>query len=346
MKKFSSIILSLILFFTTLPLNAQDVVPVISREDLKHYNYVNKTVNKDIKTYHIDNPIAKHKEFMDIVKWKSDKAFDALKGKNNGTYSDKQTAWNMAFFPHIDKEEKYPNSQYFKKPYELYSYALEIYYTNMMEPEAQRIGLKDYREKARKHIGQIIQKRSLDRNFFANTEVTEGKNPMNEAGYLVAYASQINSFYNEVKELKYRKKTCEHPKLYGIEDVSKDVDCQRALALADDYDLSIIQGGALRIGTFAAIASEEVEQCLRNVLMQLQTPFLPFEEVEDFLKYKSDLSYVDSDGSIHTPPESTWQSCGMSKKELIQIIADNSITREQARQSLKKGVGGKILQGL
>lgn len=347
MKKFSSIILSLILFFTTLPLNAQDVVPVISREDLKHYDQVNTTINKDLnKTITFDNPHAVYEEFKQILKYKSEQAFKDYKKNPGKTYSEKQTAWNMAFFPIIGKEEKYPKSKYFQEPYQLYAYALETYYTNIMEPEAQRIGNKEYRNKARKHIAQIIQKRSQGDNFFANTKVTEEKNPMNEAGYLVAYASQINSFYNEVQELKYRKKTCEHPKLYGIEDVDNDVDCQRALALADDYNLSIIQGGAFRIGSFASIAAEELEKCLRDVLFQLQTPFIPFEEVEDFLKHKSDLSYVDSDGNVHTSPESTWQSCGMSKKDLIQIIADNSMTREEAKQSLKKGIGGKILQGL
>ena len=333
MKKILSITLSVIMILGALPLNAQEIpAPVISREDMDHYNDVSATINKEFnQSIVLDNPHAVHEEFKQILKYKSDQAFKNLKKNPGKTYSDKQTAWNMAFFPLIDKEEKYPKSKYFQEPYLLYSYALEVYWQNL--PEGQHIGMKDYRTRARKHIREIIGKRSQNKNFFADTTIEETRNPMTEVPYLIAYATQINSFYNEVQELKYRKQTCKNPKMYGIEDVNNDVDCQRALALADNYDLKTIQSGAIRIGTFASIAADEVDQCLRNVLMPLQTPLLPFEEVDEFLNSMG--------GS-----EAAWASCGMSKKELVQIITDNSMTREEAKKSLKKGLGGKILQGL
>ncbi len=332
MKKFLCITLSLIITLSILPLNAQEVfTPVLEREDMENYNEVSATIDKERQQITIDNHEAVYEEFIQILKEKSKRAFKNLK-KNSGTYSDKQTAWNMAFFPVIEKDEKYPNSKYFKEPYQLYHYALEVYYQNIITPEAQQIGLKDYRNKARQHIRQLIAQRNQGKDFFADTTINESVNPMSEAAYLVAYATHINSFYNEVREAKLAQQKCKKLNEAEFWGYSQE-ECILINTLAKDYDLKTIDMGRQRIGTFASIVADEMDQCLRNVLMALQTPFLPFEEVNKFLNSMG--------GS-----ESAWASCGMTRKELIQIITDNTMTREEAKKSLKKGVGGKILQGL
>lgn len=333
MKRILSITLTLLLTLNTLPLNAQEnVQPVILREDIEDYDEIHAITSKELNQIAIDNPVAVHQEFIEILKWKSTQAFKDLKKNPGKTYSDKQTAWNMALFPIIDKGEKYPKSKYFQDPYQLYHYALEVYWQNITTPEAQQIGLKDYRNRANQHIKQLITKRSQDKDFFTDTTIDESVNPMNEAAYLVAYATQINSFYNEVREAKLAQQKCKNLNEAEFWGYSQE-ECVLINTLAKDYDLKIIDMGRQRIGTFASIAADAVDQCLRNVLMPLQTPLLPFEEVDEFLNSMG--------GS-----ESAWASCGMTKTELIQIITDNSMTREEAKKSLKKGLGGKILQGL
>ncbi len=354
MKRISSIILSLVLILNTLPLSAQEVLdPVISKADLESYNDIRATTNKELNRIEIDNPEAVHKEFLDILKWKSTQAFKDLKDDPGKTYVQKQTRWNMALLPIIETEECYinendprwkketpkckksnvkgaPKSKYFQEPYQLYMYALDVFYENTIDPEAQQIGLKDYHDMARRHIREIIQKRSQEKNFFADLKIDNTRNPYTESGYLVAYASQINSFYTTVREAKLAKSKCKDSNLADFWGYSKE-ECELINLLADNYDLNTINMGRQRIGTFAAIAAEEVDYCLRDVLYDLQTPYIPFEEVEDFLESKS---------------RTNWKSCGMSKDQLIQIIVDNSLTREEAKQYLKKGFGGKILQGL
>ena len=62
MKKFLSIVLSLIIISGTLPLNGQEAIaPVISREDLEDYDKIHATTNKELNKITIDNPEEVHK---------------------------------------------------------------------------------------------------------------------------------------------------------------------------------------------------------------------------------------------------------------------------------------------
>lgn len=352
MKKLLSIILSLFLIFNTLPLSAQEG-NAATEDALVNPNQIRATINREISNtvYFEDTPPvkdvkntkARHDEFLKILKRDSDEAL--AKAMNfKGTYSEIQTALNYAFLDPITPNKNYPDSKYFKGYEEcgkseehdeseeycmsFFDYALEVFYQNTLETQSTS-SLKDLRNKARNHIRQMIGKRSQSKDFFAMATNDGSRNPMNEASYLIAYYHQINNFYDEVRELKIRKQNCKNPKMWGY----TEDDCFRANALADKYNLETIKEANRRIGTFVYIAADEVKNCLQGVLFNMQTPFIPFEEIEDYLK-----SRVISDKDL--------ASCGLTKNELFQVITDNTITRAEAKQYLKKGIGPKILQGL
>lgn len=320
LKKISVWILIFILNFNIMPVYAQENIDL---EDLDMDQIY--TSQGEIGQYVIDDTPAKLEEMREILANRANKYHIS-----EGTFRDKVSALNISSLPPVNKDEAFKKSKFFKEKGSLFRFMLEQKLAVLDELFLQgdwHAG--DYSNTAVRIVGDLMMLKNKDDVLKQITFGSE-RNVLSDASYLISYVRQNKEFYDVIKDAKATAAEC---RANGY----IDKECEEAYEY-EQYDSSLLQKSNNRIKTITKYVSQQIDLCMSRVLVPLQSFEMGFDDPETVLSEKRDVLSLAG-------------LCGVDSNELITLLTENTITKEDAYAKASEVVNptkfwGKLLHKL